>query len=56
MRPTEIVELDGVQAYVTYEDADGYMRVTPIVGDPMVSIQTSRDSVTHVGYKDNTDG
>lgn len=35
--------LTGEKAYITFEDLDGdYLRVTPISGDPLLSIELSR--------------
>lgn len=51
---TEIVELrDGTQAYVTFEDENGFLRVTPIDGDPLCSFEIHRALVRHIGYKEH---
>lgn len=34
--------LAGEKAYVTYEEGDDYLRVTPVNGDPLCSIELSR--------------
>lgn len=35
-------EFIGQKAYVTFEDGDGYLRVTLVEGDPLCSIELSR--------------
>lgn len=35
-------ELAGQKAYVTFEEGDDYLRVTPVNGDPLSSIELSR--------------
>lgn len=36
--------LKGQQAFVTYEEGADYLRVTPVEGDPLTSIELSRAS------------
>lgn len=45
--PTRMIEftegqMEGQRAYVTYEEGDDYLRVTPENGDPLCSIELSR--------------
>ena len=45
--PTKMIEftegnLAGEKAYVTYEEGEDYLRVTPVNGDPLISIELSR--------------
>lgn len=35
-------DLAGEKAYVTYEEGEDYLRVTPVKGDPLCSIELSR--------------